>query len=261
MGDIPHLSLESCQPTHICALQPKCKPPEAALNLRGWVPNADRVFIKIFIQHSLEMADFVNPAANLTYDPKLARNLDHILTDNFDRLPPHFQIDQRQAPGALSTAIDVALKRLRRNYKLAVPQWYPGHDALDIQLLLPLDLTNKGSADLTLVIFQYEGVYLGNTILTLDMAYSNATPNCSAGQRMAEAKSQSQKPIFNVDGDVMAALIFMNQISVKLAERTQLASTISRRSLSSFDVSCTDCGGRRSQAVDCLKSRHSPCQA
>jgi len=62
--------------------------------------------------------------------------------------------------------------RVYRNYKTAVPQYWRGR----IQLLLPLCLQEDGRADLALVVEKDADAraYRGNTVLTLDMAYSNA---------------------------------------------------------------------------------------
>lgn len=122
-----------------------------------------------------EMADFVKPPANLVYDKdrKLNLNMGHIL-QNIDRFPLHQQMDPVRAQQALESATNMAKKRLRRNYKIAVPQWYPAPGMVDVQLLLPLDLDRRGRVDLALVVSSIGARYRGNTVLTLDMAYSNA---------------------------------------------------------------------------------------
>lgn len=63
-----------------------------------------------------------------------------------------------------------AKRRVRRNYKTAIPQYYNGR----LQLLLPLCLQTKANADLALVIEKENGVYRASTCLTLDMAINNA---------------------------------------------------------------------------------------
>jgi hypothetical protein len=78
--------------------------------------------------------------------------------------------DNFQLRIALEGAIDHAVKRIQRNYKTAIPQYYQGR----LQLLLPLCMTNKTKADLALVAYRQGDVYLASTVLTLDMAYNNA---------------------------------------------------------------------------------------
>ena len=69
-------------------------------------------------------------------------------------------------------AIGEIQKRVRTNYKLAVPQYYKGR----IQLLLPLRLTpGSPNPDLALAIHKVSpDAYTARTCLTLKMAYNNA---------------------------------------------------------------------------------------
>ena len=71
---------------------------------------------------------------------------------------------------ALDGAISAAKRRVRRNYKTAIPQYYRG----GLQLLLPLCLVEPHRADLALVVARENMVYRASTVLTLDMAYNNA---------------------------------------------------------------------------------------
>ena len=61
-------------------------------------------------------------------------------------------------------------ERAKRNYKTAIPQYYNGN----IQLLLPLSLTDPAKADLALAVERFNDFYRAATCLTLDMAYNNA---------------------------------------------------------------------------------------
>lgn len=70
----------------------------------------------------------------------------------------------------LEGTINDAKRRIRRNYKTAVPQYYKGK----LQLLLPLCLTSKAVADLALVVEKVNNIYRASTCLTLDMAINNA---------------------------------------------------------------------------------------
>lgn len=70
----------------------------------------------------------------------------------------------------IKSALDLATKRARRNYKTAIPHFYDGK----IQFLLPLCMTNKINADLALVVNRDENSYIAHTVLTLDQAFNNA---------------------------------------------------------------------------------------
>ena len=56
------------------------------------------------------------------------------------------------------------------NLELVVPQGYQGR----VQYLLPVYLTNMQKPDLAMTLTVMDGYYLGNTCLTLEMAYLNA---------------------------------------------------------------------------------------
>jgi len=100
---------------------------------------------------------------------------EHILTDNIDRFPADLAAHPIRGKQALDAAVEWAIKRARRNYKVIVPQWYPKLGEAGAQFLLPLDLTGGPGADLALVVSAVGATfYRGHTVLTLDMAYTNA---------------------------------------------------------------------------------------
>jgi hypothetical protein len=142
----------------------------------SWVAESDRILMNNF-PNLPDMAEYVTVAADLVYDThqKLTLDYSHIIDENLDRFPQSLANSKNEARKALNNAKDLALKRLRRNYKLAIPQWYPKLGRGGAQLLLPLYLTPSGTADLALVVSANPGSgYRGYTILTLEMAYSNA---------------------------------------------------------------------------------------
>ena len=69
---------------------------------------------------------------------KVVPQIDHIIADNEDRFPSHMQgLESDEIRRRLIGAINEAQRKVRSNYKMAVPQYYEGK----IQLLLPLCLT------------------------------------------------------------------------------------------------------------------------
>lgn len=144
----------------------------------------------------------------------LQRDVDHILLDNIDRLPEAFLAEElrggsdalealsravnadddaskkaaydelreavednakvkRRLINRLDDAIELAQKRVEWNFKTAVPAFYPTKNTMS--LLLPLDLTENDRPDVALVVELMEsGAYIGQTILTMQMAYNNA---------------------------------------------------------------------------------------
>lgn len=81
---------------------------------------------------------------------------------------------------ALDTAVDLALERVKWSYRTAVPAYYPRVNS--VNLLLPLDLTEDEEPDMALVLERTDsGSYIGQTILTTQMAYCDARLICRPG--------------------------------------------------------------------------------
>lgn len=122
---------------------------------------------------------FDNPA-ELLYNPayELRIQYEHIVNDHVDRFPVHLQSNETRRTELVQQAVHRAKFRVAQNYKTAIPQFYwrslDPTEAGKLQLLLPLCLEDVGRADLALSVDQFGEVYRAATILTLDMAYSNA---------------------------------------------------------------------------------------
>jgi len=99
-------------------------------------------------------------------------NIEHIIGETpRDRFPePYRTMESYALQTVLKGAIDNARERIKRSYKTAIPQYYRAQ----IQLLLPLCLSNPQRADLALVVERHSTFYRAATCLTLDMAYNNA---------------------------------------------------------------------------------------
>lgn len=122
-----------------------------------------------------DLASYISDVNDLVFNTsyKIEPNLEHFLTHNENRLPEALQGNIRMAENTINGELQSLKKRIRRNYKIAIPHWYEGK----IQLLLPLVLTNdEGIADLALVVERDDKrrIYRGKTILTMDMAYVDA---------------------------------------------------------------------------------------
>ena len=142
---------------------------------KGFFKKSDNNILRNF-SHSLpEVADFFDKPELLIFNPKcdLIPDLDHIIGDNLSRFPTHLQsADDAELRRQLIGAIDEVKKKVRSNYKVAVPQYYDSK----IQLLLPLCLTSGSpNPDLALVVHKLnDSTYTARTCLTLKMAYNNA---------------------------------------------------------------------------------------
>lgn len=120
-----------------------------------------------------DMAHYFDDPSVLVLDTRkeLRMNVEHVVADNVDRFPDTLKsMPQFGLQNLVIGAKDSAWQRARRNYKTAIPQYYQGQ----VQILVPLALTDPTRADLALVVERYPDFYRAATCLTLDMAYNNA---------------------------------------------------------------------------------------
>jgi cold shock CspA family protein len=119
-----------------------------------------------------DLPNYFTEPSELLYDTRidLVVDIDHVIGDNRDRFPAEIQNNDFAIRSALDGAVSAAKRRVRRNYKTAIPQFHMGR----LQLLLPLCMVQPDRADLALVAARENQVYRASTVLTLDMAYNNA---------------------------------------------------------------------------------------
>jgi hypothetical protein len=138
---------------------------------QGWRKASDRDLVKF--SKLAEVANYFDDPSVLIYNTniELRVNIDHIIQDNKLRFPDSLKtMDNYQLGNILQGTINDAKKRIKRNYKTAIPQFFKGK----LQLLIPLCLLAKAKADLALVIEKENSIYRASTCLTLDMAINNA---------------------------------------------------------------------------------------
>lgn len=122
-----------------------------------------------------EPANYIENPSDFIFDAnkEFDYSLKHILDERQHRLPKVIQtIDERFREDIIVNRMRQAFKRLKRNYKLAVPQYSPRFD--EIQLLIPVCINDRNIADCALAVRKIDDVYVAKTILTMDMAYNNA---------------------------------------------------------------------------------------
>lgn len=109
----------------------------------------------------------------VNYNPEwpIRVNVDHILGDeeNLSRIPANIR-EAQNLPLLLETAVELARRKAVVEPGIVVPQGYQGR----VQYLLPICLTDMERPDLAMTLTIMDGYYLGNTCLTLEMAYLNA---------------------------------------------------------------------------------------
>ncbi len=133
------------------------------------------MLLKHFADNLQDIANYFHNPELLIYNPKceIIINVDHIIHDNRNRFPTHLQsADDAELRRQLFGALEEVKKKVKINYKIAIPQYWENI----IQLLLPLCLTaGSPNPDLALVVQKLnETTYTSRTCLTLRMAYKNA---------------------------------------------------------------------------------------
>lgn len=161
------------------------------------IDNADRLplqFLSEQFTDCREAADIVSElrtAQDNFRKRELYEQLRQILTDN-NRLFVRIQ-------NRIKDSIELARKRVTRNYKTAIPSYYPKRNSMS--LMLPLCLTDEEEPDIALVVEQTpSGNYQGQTILTLGQAYIDARLLCqlnsewlTTGIRTGQSEEESEE--------------------------------------------------------------------
>lgn len=144
--------------------------------LIGFKKASERIFVEQFGGNAPPLANYFDDPSVLLYDRRypLIINIDHVM-QNLSRFPKHLQSNPYVARQLLTSAEATTRKRVYRNYKAAIPQYFRDKGGAGVvQLLLPICLEHPGKADLALAVQRSGDAYLGSTVLTLDMAYNNA---------------------------------------------------------------------------------------
>lgn len=130
--------------------------------------------LRIFGGEVPDIATYIENPHDLVFDYSynIEVNVEHIVEENADRLPAVLRGSPALAINALEGAIKSLKEKIRRNYRLAIPQW--GRNR--IQLMLPLDISGSGKAEIALVADKDEKmkIYRIRTILPMTIAYSHA---------------------------------------------------------------------------------------
>lgn len=141
---------------------------------KAFIKKSDPTFLRLFSLIQPQTPDYFERPELLLFNPKheLITDIDHIIKDNKYRFPdPLKNANDREVKKHLIGAIDDISKRVKINYKIAIPQFYNN----TFQLLLPLYLVDHTKPDLAIVVERInEKIYSARTCLTIGMAYNNA---------------------------------------------------------------------------------------
>ncbi|MBE6114491.1 MAG: DUF3825 domain-containing protein [Erysipelotrichaceae bacterium] len=141
-----------------------------AWHLHGFYAETERIIGSNF-KATPAVAEYFDNPEDMYFNPKydILANFSHILEDNLDRFPQYLQEKGiKYLRNQLNANIPLTKKRIARNYRIAVPQYYME----SITYLVPLYF------DETIMALAIEKLpsdrYRANTIFNLNMAYKNA---------------------------------------------------------------------------------------
>lgn len=141
---------------------------------KAFIKKSDPTFLQLFSLVQPQTPNYFEKPELLLFNPKheLITDIDHIIKDNKYRFPGILKTaPDREVKKHLIGAIDDITKRVKINYKIAIPQFYNN----TFQLLLPLYLVDHDKPDLAIVVERInEKIYSARTCLTVGMAYNNA---------------------------------------------------------------------------------------
>jgi hypothetical protein len=118
-----------------------------------------------------ELATYYEDYNELYFDPNLQIeiNFNHIYDDNFERLPQEFStLDKEIARLIIDGAIKLTKKKIMRNNRIPVPQFYNEK----LMFLVPLKVFGKKT--IVIALEKMHNMYVANTVLSLPMAYNCA---------------------------------------------------------------------------------------
>jgi len=140
---------------------------------KGFKDKSDKHFMNMF-SFVPELATYTDNFANYYFNPELniEINSNHILEENWDNIKNILKLDKSIVKTLLFGVLEEAKKKIKRNFRLVVPQFYNE----DIMYLLPIEfpIGNNQTEILALAVQKIDNQYRANTIFTLDVAYEKA---------------------------------------------------------------------------------------
>lgn len=142
--------------------------------LKGFRNVTEREYMGIF-KSVPELAEYTNNYEDFYFhtDYPIYVNTDHILDDNWDRIREVVPFNKSVVKCLLIGVVDEAIRKIKRNMRLVVPQFYKDQ----IMYLMPIDLPIDDETFVTMALaveLTSTGQYRANTIFTKEMAYEKA---------------------------------------------------------------------------------------
>lgn len=130
----------------------------------------DRKFLNLSLDKP-EIATYFDNYNELYFDPNIdiSLNFDHFYDDNYIRLPEELKtLDKSTARIVFNGFLDHTIKKIKRNNRIPVPQFYREK----IMFLIPVKIL--GTRTVIIAVERLGDRYVANTVLTMEMAYNCA---------------------------------------------------------------------------------------
>lgn len=143
--------------------------------LIGFKDKSSRLYVSIFGDETPEIATYIENYEQLYFDPDspIVINSDHILDDNWERIKAVVPLSKSVMKHLLSGVIDDAKKKVRRNMRLVIPQFYNNKVMYLLPIQFPVDEDKTETMALAIELTDNK-LYRANTIFTKEMAYEKA---------------------------------------------------------------------------------------
>lgn len=152
---------------------------ERTSNIKDWYFNGfrattDRDFMKMFKGKVPQLATYTNDVTDYFFNPELPIevDVDHIIDDNYDRIAQEVPLGKEIVRMMLDGVVSIAIKKAKRNFRLAVPEYY--QDKINFLLPIEFPIDDNKHKIMALAIEKLDGVYRANTIFALEDAYAKA---------------------------------------------------------------------------------------
>jgi len=143
-------------------------------HLMGFRSINERQFMNTF-ECSPKIATYTDNYEELYFRPEypIVMSTDHILDDNWDRIREVIPLSKSIVKGLLTSAVEEAKKKICRNMRLVIPQFYNNQIMYLLPIRIPVDDDKYETMALAVELTSTKQ-YRANTIFTKAMAYEKA---------------------------------------------------------------------------------------
>ena len=151
------------------------KPNQQEWYFKGFKTASDRDFLNNFTEVP-DIASYTDNPNDYYFDTnqEITLSIDHILDDNFERYPEEIKkLGKEILKSLLSSAFEATKKKIKRNNRLVIPQFY--NEKFSYLMPIKIPVSDNKYVTMALAVEKMAlGNYRANTIFTTEMAYSKA---------------------------------------------------------------------------------------